>query len=107
MLRVYLVSILVILLGTSLAAGDISVGKKLARKCSVCHGKIGLSKDPEVPNLAGLSNLYIEKTLVDYQTGARNDRRMSLIAKGLSKEEIKDLAAWFSAIEVTAVAPDI
>jgi len=32
---------------------------------------------------------------------------MSLIAKALSKEEIKDLAAWFSAIEVTAVVPDI
>jgi len=107
MFRFYAVSILVILLGTSLAAGDISVGKKLARKCSVCHGKVGLSKDPEVPNLAGLSNLYIEKTLIDYQTGARNDRRMTLIAKGLTQQEIKDLAAWFSAIEVTATAPDV
>jgi len=95
------------LIGSQSAAGDISHGKKLARKCSVCHGKIGLATDPEVPNLAGLSSLYIEKSLSDYNSGARYDRRMSIIAQGLTKQQIKDLAAWYSAIELTAKAPEL
>ena len=70
-------------------------------------GKDGLSRDPEAPNLAGLSALYIEKSLVDYKKGARHDRRMSLIAQGLKKSQIKDLAAWYSAFEVTAKVPEI
>ena len=88
-------------------AGDLEKGKALSAQCSVCHGKDGIAKDPEAPNLAGLSAFYIEKTLVDYQKGMREDRRMSIIAKMLSKEDIKDLAAWYSAFEITVKEPAI
>lgn len=90
-----------------LIAADMANGKTLSAQCSACHGKDGLSRDPEAPNLAGLSALYIEKSLVDYQKGARHDRRMSLIAQGLKKSQIKDLAAWYAAFEVTAKVPEI
>ena len=53
------------------------------------------------------SVLYIEKALVDYKKGARQDRRMSLMAQGLSKSQIKDLAAWYSSFEVTVKVPEI
>lgn len=87
-------------------AADAKNGRKLARKCSVCHGKIGLGGgDPEVPNLAGQPALYLEKSLKDYRSGARKDRRMTLLAKNLSDTEIKDIAAWFSSIVITAAAP--
>ncbi len=88
-------------------AGDVSAGKQLSAQCSACHGKNGLSRDPEAPNLAGLSALYIEKSLVDFQKGHRQDRRMSIIAQALSKEQIKNLAAWYAAFEVTVKAPEI
>ena len=88
-------------------AADMANGKALSAQCSVCHGQNGLSKDPEAPNLAGLSSLYIEKSLVDYKKGSRQDRRMSLIAQGLSKPQIKDLAAWYSAFELTVKVPEI
>lgn len=88
-------------------AGDPAIGKSLAAQCSTCHGKDGLSRDPEAPNLAGLSALYLEKSLMDYKKGMRQDRRMSLIAQGLSKENIEHLAAWYSAFEVTVKAPNI
>ena len=94
-------------LSSVLAAADLANGKALSAQCSACHGKNGLSRDPEAPNLAGLSALYIEKSLVDYQKGARHDRRMSLIAQGLKKPQIKDLAAWYAAFELTAKVPDI
>lgn len=93
--------------GASIAADEdkISAGREKARQCSVCHGKIGVSTDPEVPNLAGQSAFYIEKSLRDYQLGAREDRRMSLIVQNLTKEDIKLLAAWYASIEVTVLEP--
>ena len=90
-----------------LYAGDLSAGKSLSSQCAVCHGKDGLSRDPETPNLAGLSSLYIEKALVDYKKGHRQDRRMSLIAQSLSKAQIKDLSAWYSAFELTVKVPEL
>ncbi len=87
--------------------GDLAAGKALSSQCSVCHGKNGIAKDPESPNLAGLSALYIEKTLVDYQKGMREDRRMSIIAKTLSMEDIKNLAAWYAAFEITVKEPSM
>ncbi len=97
-----------LLLFSLLASGaDMAKGKALSAQCSVCHGKDGIAKDPESPNLAGLSSLYIEKTIVDYQKGLREDRRMSIIAKSLSIEDIKNLAAWYSAFELTVKEPSI
>lgn len=109
MKRVCAVALLVILgalltVKLSLAA-DIENGRKLARKCAVCHGKLGKGKDPEVPHLAGQPALYLEKSLVDYQTGKREDRRMTLMAKPLSKTDIKDLAAWYGSIEIEVKDP--
>ncbi len=106
LIRIFAVAVL-LLPGFSVFAADLTRGKTLSAQCSVCHGKNGIAKDPESPNLAGQSALYIEKTLVDYQKGFREDRRMSIIAKSLSMEDIKDLAAWYSAFEVTVTEPEI
>lgn len=87
-------------------AADPVKGQELSRQCSVCHGKLGLAKDPEVPNLAGQSAFYVEKSLRDYQSGAREDRRMTLMVQNLSVQDIKDIAAWYESIIVTAEAPE-
>lgn len=101
------VAVTLTLFSLSSFGADLSKGQALSAQCSVCHGKDGIAKDPESPNLAGLSALYIEKTIVDYQKGLREDRRMSIIAKGLSMEDVKDLAAWYSAFELTVKVPEI
>lgn len=89
-----------------LFAADPENGRKLARKCSVCHGKNGMARDPEVPNLAGQSAFYLEKILKDFRSGARQDRRMTLVARPLSNEDIKDLAAWFASFTITVEVPE-
>jgi cytochrome c553 len=93
-------------LSTPLYAADAENGKLLSKKCSVCHGQLGLARDPEVPHLAGQSALYIEKALMDFQKGDREDRRMTLMVKGLSKEEIKDIAAWYSSLKISVEDPN-
>jgi len=107
MFKQFLVVTALTLFSLSAYGADMAKGKALSSQCSVCHGKNGIAKDPESPNLAGLSSLYIEKTIVDYQKGLREDRRMSIIAKTLSMEDIKDLAAWYSAFEITVKEPSM
>ncbi len=85
---------------------DLENGQKLARKCSACHGKDGLSKVPDVPNLAGQPAPYLEKSLKAFRDGKREDRRMTLMAEPLSDAEIKDLAAWYSSFELTVQMPN-
>ena len=103
-----------LLLGTSLVlfslssfGADLAAGKALSSQCSVCHGRDGIAKDPESPNLAGQSALYLEKALVDYQKGLREDRRMSIIAQSLSIDDVKNLAAWYAAFELTVKEPSL
>ncbi len=65
----------------------------------MCHGKQGISNDPEVPHLAGQPALYLEKSLTDFIKGVREDRRMSLIVKTLSKKDVRALAAWYASLD--------
>ena len=87
-------------------ASDEANGQKLASQCSVCHGKTGVANDPEVPNLAGQSAFYLEKSLKDYRSGAREDRRMTLLARNLEDDDIEDLAAWYASFVVAVSRPE-
>jgi len=103
----YFVGIGLILFSVTSFGADMELGKSLSTQCTVCHGKNGISKDPESPNLVGQSAFYLEKALVDYKKGMRQDRRMSIIASGLSIEDIKNLAAWYAAFEITVTEPTL
>ncbi|TWH01088.1 cytochrome c553 [Mesorhizobium sp. J18] len=86
-------------------AADAVAGKTKAAQCAVCHGLDGLAKNPDAPNLAGDSANYIRKQLDAYRSGARSDPQMTIMAKNLTDEDIADLAAWYSSIEVTVEMP--
>lgn len=88
-------------------AADLKAGKKTAVQCNVCHGKNGIAVNPEAPNLAGESDIYIEKQLHAFRGGERQHRQMSIIAKGLKDDDIRNLAAWYSAMKVTVELPDV
>lgn len=87
------------------AAGNAEAGKKKAAQCQTCHGMDGMSKMPDAPNLAGQNPIYLARTLNDYKTGARKNEMMSVIIGPLSAEDINDLAAYYSSIQITVKAP--
>lgn len=107
-LSAYSIGAALLLTLTSLGtyAADAANGRALAKQCTVCHGKNGMANDPEVPNLAAQSSLYIEKSLKAFRAGERQDRRMSLMAQNLTDEQIKDLAAWYSSFSVVVTVPE-
>ena len=69
----------------------------LASTCFGCHGDNGASHGPATPTIAGLSQDYFEETLEGYASGEIPSTIMGRIAKGYSKDEIKQLAKYFGA----------
>ena len=92
-----------VLLGAMLAAnaqasGDPAKGKeKAAQVCAACHGADGNKPSaPDQPVLAGQYYDYLVRALSDYKNGRRANPIMKTFAGQLSKEDIEDVAAWFS-----------
>lgn len=87
------------------AAGDPAAGRRKAAQCQTCHGLDGLSKLPEAPNLAGQPEAYLVKALDDFRHGVRKNEMMTIVVKPLSDADVADLAAYYSAIAITAKPP--
>ena len=80
------------------AAGNAESGKaKAAQVCVACHGADGNKPSAaDQPILAGQHYDYLVRALTDYKIGRRSNPIMKGFAGQLSKQDIEDLAAWFS-----------
>jgi cytochrome c553 len=94
-----------LLLGVQAYAQDHPGRQKVTQVCAVCHGVDGIGKNPDVPNLAGESTLYLEKQLKAFKSGERKHEQMSIIAQGLQDKDIADVAAWYSSLKVSVEVP--
>jgi YVTN family beta-propeller protein len=88
--------------GNALAKGDVGVGKSEAGVCQTCHGPAGRSATDVWPNLAGQGQTYLVKQLKAFRDETRKDPLMSPVAKGLSDDDIDNLAAYFSSVTPAA-----
>ncbi|GKS68159.1 cytochrome c553 [Nitrosomonas sp. PY1] len=68
--------------------------------CIGCHGipgyKTAFPSAYHVPKLGGQHAEYLVKALEGYQTGTRSHPTMTALAKTLSKQDIEELAAYYS-----------
>jgi cytochrome c553 len=64
--------------------------------CVSCHGAAGNSTITVNPRLAGQHASYLVKQLKDFSSPTRANAVMSLMAKSLSDEDMKNLAAYLS-----------
>lgn len=78
--------------------GNPQKGRELAAACTACHGEIGISATPAYPSLAGQLPTYLFKQLQDYADDSRDNPLMAGIAKGLGKQDMADLSAWFASL---------
>jgi cytochrome c553 len=63
--------------------------------CASCHLGSGLGH-PESANLAGMSAAYIVRQLSDFKNGLRMGEAMNDVSRGLSDEDARQAAEWFS-----------
>ena len=85
--------------GNAVAGGDAAKGKEKAAVCGACHGADGNTPlTPEYPKLASQPADFLEKALRDYKSGKRKNPLMGPQAQNLSKQDMKDLAAYYSSL---------
>ncbi len=87
------------------AGGNAAAGQKKAATCVACHGEDGLGTAPEFPILAGQYASYLEQALLQYKDGSRKNAIMAGFAAGLSEQDIKDLAAYYAALDSPLSTP--
>jgi len=84
------------------AQADVAAGKaKAAAACAMCHGPLGLSMQPGVPNLAGQQEIYLIEQLKHFRNGKRSNEVMNVIAKPLSDQDIENMAQWYASLQVS------
>ena len=84
----------------SAAAQDAARGAALAeaRNCAQCHGPGGVSEMPIIPSLAGQQAEFTTLQLILFREGLRRVPVMVEPMRGMSDEQIEDLAAYFAGL---------
>ncbi|NDV48519.1 cytochrome c [Salipiger sp. PrR003] len=92
--------------GTPLSAGDPAAGRKVANMCRTCHGIDGMAQIPIAPNIGCEPETYLESQLMAFKSGAREHEMMSVVAAGLTAQQIADVAAWYGSHSASASLPE-
>ena len=93
--------VLLALVAVGAQAADIEKGRAKAKEvCGACHGEDGNSIMPDYPKLAGQHRDYLSKALRDYKSGQRKNPIMAGFAKGLSKDDIENVSAFYASLPV-------
>lgn len=78
--------------------------RSLAASCAACHGTQGRSAAAVTASLAGMEQHQLESKLLGFKSGNTNATVMHRHAKGLTDDEIRGLAEYFSAQPAGAAA---
>ncbi|MFH1658282.1 MAG: cytochrome c class I [Rhodocyclaceae bacterium] len=84
----------------------IDAGKKATFFCANCHGEDGISKTPDVPNLAGQNPAYLLEQIRKFGAGERKDQFMQGLIKVLKDEERVQVAHYYASIKVPPSVAD-
>jgi cytochrome c553 len=77
---------------------DPVAGKAKAQTCFACHSENGISISPEIPNLAAQPPLSITYQLIQFRGQQRKGGGMEAITMALSDQDMRDIAAYYSAL---------
>ena len=88
----------------SAAHADPAAGQKKAGACAACHGADGNPASGQYPILAGQTARYLYLELKDFKEGRRSEPQMAPFVAKLSREDMLDLADWFSAQKPKPIA---
>jgi cytochrome c553 len=90
--------------------GNAANGESKIAMCIGCHGIVGYqSSFPEVykvPMISGQTSKYIVNSLKAYQNGERKHPTMRSVAKGLSEQDMLDIAAYYEKHATSVTLPE-
>lgn len=83
---------------TAAPEGDALMGRRIAFRCSTCHGRSGVAAIPIAPHIGGENPDYIRRQLAAFRDGERVHEMMTVVARDLSNADIANLAAWYGSM---------
>jgi cytochrome c553 len=89
--------LLLLLFPTFTNSQNVDEGRKKAEACVACHGPNGNSIVPQFPILAGQTARYLYLQLVDFKEGRRKEPQMDPFVQPLTRDDMRELAAFFAA----------
>src|SRR5258708_28524632 len=103
----WMLSVAMIVCGSSAQAADVGAGKEKAELCVACHGDAGISQTENIPSLAAQPDQFIQWQLVFFRAGARKNEQMQPIVAQIDNNDIRNLGAYFASLDPPyAPAPD-
>jgi cytochrome c553 len=76
---------------------ELERGRKIVSAgCFLCHGLHGEAASELSPRLAGQNAVYLAKQLANFKSGERKSSAMRPMAAGLSQEDMRAVALYFS-----------
>jgi len=79
-------------------AADINAGEQKSSVCVGCHGPKGKSSNAQRPNLAAQQAEYLVIQMNAFKSGERSNPMMQSMAINLKKDDIENLAAYYSSM---------
>ncbi len=99
LLKRLLLFALVFAFAPALAASARAAPPVTVAECAPCHGMDGISRDVEVPHLAGQSEVYLLNQLRALKKGVRRGHKeMLYMSRHMTDEEMQALAAYYSSL---------
>lgn len=86
-------------------AGDPAAGAQKAAMCAGCHGASAVTANTAWPSLAGQKDQYLVAQLKAFKDGTRVSQVMAPFITALSDQDLVDLAAYYSGLNVQDHAP--
>lgn len=89
----------IVLSASALRGKEIYLGE--THQCIRCHGENGQGNESEqAPLIAGQHDWYVIDQITQMQAGTRPNEKMMPFLKGLTSENIKDLAAYIETLRI-------
>jgi cytochrome c553 len=84
----------------------VDAGRQASFFCANCHGVEGVSKSPDVPNLAAQNPAYLLEQIRKFGSGERKDQFMQGMIKVLKDDERVQIALFYAAAKVVPAKTD-
>ena len=75
---------------------DAQAPPRFLMACAPCHGFNGLAHDPETPNLAGQSAIYLYNQMMAFRTNERKHPEMYFFSNQMTYDEMRSIAEYYS-----------
>ena len=96
LLKAGVIASALVLAHLSAAAQDVTAAPPKAALCAACHGVSGKPVLSAYPILAGQTARYTYLQLRDFQEGRRTHELMTPMVVGMTRDEMRELAAYFA-----------